>query len=268
MTNQRETLVIKLETMRDLFAYWKRSAEERYGPGSDGYIRTVPTQWPTVDAVQAWVDALDEAILDVRAPLLRADPPPSVVPTELTQQLQSIIDAGLVDGITAIYIGRAIKEILFDARSKWADAQGAIYAALGWLESDRDVGRAIEILRAARDPGPYHQAAALRAPAGEHKHRWILPTPPVKASNYFCGDCGFFPGPSITEPPQPAAAEEPEAIGYLRDLVELTESIGNRLSKEHNWNSDDRLAHKIEVEDRAVVMEQAKVFLSRRTATK
>lgn len=32
-----------------------------------------------------------------------------------------------------------------------------------------------------------------------HEHRWVLPAAPLSATNYFCGDCGFFPGPSIPQ---------------------------------------------------------------------
>lgn len=42
--------------------------------------------------------------------------------------------------------------------------------------------------------------AGVRAENGTspHVHRWVLPEPPVTASNHFCGDCGFFPGPPVT----------------------------------------------------------------------
>lgn len=54
-----------------------------------------------------------------------------------------------------------------------------VWLALEWIDD--------AIKRTAAEPG------------ADHVHRWVLPQPPMDATatNYFCGDCGFFPGPSV-----------------------------------------------------------------------
>jgi hypothetical protein len=55
--------------------------------------------------------------------------------------------------------------------------------------------RRIDLYPSEPEPGPF--AGLSEKPSASHVHRWVLPEAPVTASNYFCGDCGFFPGPAV-----------------------------------------------------------------------
>jgi len=63
---------------------------------------------------------------------------------------------------------------------------------------------------------------ALRAasePPAMHEHKWRLPDPPVTASNYYCGECGYFPGPDVKTAACPkCGAAAPEHFGFCDNL--------------------------------------------------
>jgi hypothetical protein len=72
---------------------------------------------------------------------------------------------------------------------------------LNEIVNDLPANRRVSIAERARE---LIQQLAAQPPA-VHVHRWVLPAPPVTASNYFCGDCGYFPGPEAsTADPTPA----------------------------------------------------------------
>jgi hypothetical protein len=76
--SELERTITRLESLRDLFAYWLRWNKserdaENLASTDDTHIMVVPPQWPTRGSIQAWVDTIDSAILPLRT---RLDPPP------------------------------------------------------------------------------------------------------------------------------------------------------------------------------------------------
>jgi hypothetical protein len=73
---------------------------------------------------------------------------------------------------------------------------------LNEIVNDLPANRRVSIAERARE---LIQQLAAQPPA-VHVHRWVLPAPPVTASNYFCGDCGYFPGPEASTADPTSAA--------------------------------------------------------------
>lgn len=56
------------------------------------------------------------------------------------------------------------------------------------------------------------------------------------------------------------------AVHYLRDIVRLDNSIGQRLEQDHNWSEQDRKLHATEVDERKFLIAAAGEWLKSRIA--